>query len=128
VASSRADGLGLERLRKLTNIPVMVLSKETNRVVEARCKKLNLPVIQSVQDKPKTLEGLMTERGIIKEEVVYIGNDLNDLECFPLVGFAVAPASAQLEIKQRADLVLKNAGGLGAVRELCELLIERFPV
>ena len=66
VASSRADGLGLERLRKLTNIPAMVLSKETNRVVAARCKKLDLPVIQSVQDKPKTLEGLLKERGIDK--------------------------------------------------------------
>jgi len=128
VATSRADGLGLERLRKLTNLSVLVLSKETNKVVAARCKKLNLPFLQSVQDKAKTLEGLMAERGIMKEEVIYIGNDLNDLECFPLVGFAVAPASAQLEIKLRADLVLKNAGGLGAVRELCELLIERFPV
>ena len=127
VASSRADGLGLERLRNLTQIPAMVLSKETNRVVAARCKKLDLPVIQSVQDKPKTLEGLLKERGIKKEEVVYIGNDLNDLACFPLVGFAVAPASAQSEVRQHADLVLKNAGGLGAVRELCELLIERYP-
>lgn len=128
VASNRADGLGLERLRKLTDIPAMVLSKETNRVVAARCKKLDLPVIQSVQDKPKALEALIKQRGIKKEDVIYIGNDLNDLECFPVVGFAVAPASAQPEIKQHADLVLKHAGGLGAVRELCDLLIERFPV
>lgn len=127
VASSRADGLGLERLRKLTHIPALVLSKETNKVVAARCKKLDLPVVQSIQDKPKTLDGLLKERGIVKEEVVYIGNDLNDLDCFPLVGFAVAPANAQPEVRQHADLVLKNAGGLGAVRELCELLIERYP-
>ncbi len=127
VASSRADGLGLERLRNLTSIQAMVLSKETNRVVTARCKKLDLPVIQSVQDKPQTLAGLLKERGIEKEEVIYIGNDLNDLACFSLVGFAVAPASAQLEVRQHSDLVLKNAGGLGAVRELCELLIESYP-
>jgi len=126
VASSRADGLGLERLRKLTNISAMVLSKETNPVVAARCKKLQLPVIQGVQDKPIALEGFLKERGIEKAEVVYIGNDLNDLECFPLVGFAVAPASSQLQVKQHADLILKNAGGLGAVRELCELLIEHY--
>ncbi len=127
VASNRADGLGLERLRKLTNIRAMVLSKETNRVVGARCKKLSLPVIQGVEDKPKTLEGLLKERGIKKEEVIYIGNDLNDLDCFPLVGYSAAPANAQTEVRQRADLVLKNAGGLGAVRELCELLIEHYP-
>lgn len=127
VASSRADGLGLERLRMLTNIPAMVLSKEANQVVTARCKKLDLPVIQSVQDKPQALEALIKQRGIKMDEVIYIGNDLNDLECFPLVGFAAAPASAQPEVRQQADLVLKCAGGFGAVRELCDLLIARYP-
>ena len=127
VASNRADGLGLERLRMLTNIPAMVLSKETNQVVAARCKKLDLPVIQSVQDKPKALEALIKQRGIKKEDVVYIGNDLNDLECFSLAGFAAAPANAQPEVRQHADLILKSAGGYGAVRELCELLIAHFP-
>ena len=127
VASNRADGLGLERLRGLTNIQAMVLSKETNRVVAVRCKKLDLPVIQSVQDKPKSLEALIKQRSVKNEEVVYIGNDLNDLDCFPLVGFAAAPANAQLEIRQRADLVLNNVGGYGAVRELCELLIAHYP-
>lgn len=127
VASNRADGLGLERLRGITTIQAMVLSKETNRVVAARCKKLGLPVIQSVQDKPKMLESVIKQRGVKNEEVVFIGNDLNDLDCFPLVGFAVAPANAQPEVRQHADLVLKSAGGYGAVRELCELLIEHYP-
>ena len=126
VASSRADGLGLERLCGLTNIQTMVLSKETNRVVAARCKKLDLPVIQSVQDKPKALEALIKQRGLNKDEVIYIGNDLNDLQCFALVGFAVAPANAQQEVKQHADLVLKGNGGHGAIRELCEILITHF--
>lgn len=127
VASNRADGLGLERLRGITTIQAMVLSKETNRVVAARCKKLGLPVIQSVQDKPKMLESVIKQRGVKNEEVVFIGNDLNDLDCFPLVGFAAAPANAQPEVRQHADLVLKSAGGYGAVRELCELLIEHYP-
>ncbi len=128
IAASRADGLGLERLRKHTNIKALVLSKETNRVVAARCKKNDLPVIQSVEDKPTTLEGLLKERGIDNEAVIYIGNDLNDLGCFPLVGYAVAPASAQLEVRKHADLVLQNNGGLGAIRELCEILIKHYPV
>ena len=113
VASNRADGLGLERLRKLTNIQAMVLSKETNRVVAARCKKLKIPVIQSVQDKPKALE-LIKNAELRKNEVVFIGNDLNDLGCFPLVGFAVAPANAQPDVMRLADLVLKNSGGFGS--------------
>jgi N-acylneuraminate cytidylyltransferase len=127
IASNRADGLGLERLRTLTNIQAMVLSKETNRVVAARCKKLDLPVIQRVQDKPMTLETLIKQRRVKKEEVIYIGNDLNDINCFPLVGFTAAPGNAQSDVRQRADIVLKSSGGYGAVRELCELLIARYP-
>jgi YrbI family 3-deoxy-D-manno-octulosonate 8-phosphate phosphatase len=127
VASNRADGLGLERLRGLTDIQAMVLSKETNQVVAARCKKLDLPFIQSVQDKSKALEGLVKQRGIKMGEVVYIGNDLNDLDCFPLVGFAAAPANSQPEVRKNADLVLMCSGGFGAVRELCEIMIAHYP-
>jgi YrbI family 3-deoxy-D-manno-octulosonate 8-phosphate phosphatase len=127
VVSSRGDGMGLERLRELTDIQVIVLSKETNPVVSARCKKLGLPVIQSVDEKPEALSELIQKQGFKKEEVAYIGNDLNDLDCFPRVGFAVAPADAQLLVREHADLILKNSGGCGAVRELCELLISRYP-
>ena len=124
VAANRADGMGLERLRKLTDIEPVVISKETNLVVAARCKKLRIAVSQSVQDKAGALHALMDEKGLSKDEVVYIGNDVNDLVCFPLVGFAVAPADAQEVVRQQADLVLTAKGGHGAVRELCELLIQ----
>jgi N-acylneuraminate cytidylyltransferase len=126
VAASRADGLGLERLRQLTGMQVLVMSKETNPVVAARCAKLKLDVLQNVGDKALTLRNLFQERGLKPEEVLYVGNDLNDLPCFPLVGFAAAPADAFPAVRQSADLVLQNPGGFGAVRELCELLIDRL--
>lgn len=123
VAASRSDGLGLERLRKLTNIEAMVMSKETNKVVTARCEKLKLPVAQNVQDKASALNKIMQEKKLAADEIIYIGNDLNDLPCFPMVGFAVVPTDAQEVVKKQADLVLAKKGGYGAVRELCELLI-----
>ena len=126
VAASRSDGLGLERLRQLTGMQVLVMSKETNPVVAARCRKLNLEVFQSVSDKASALKKLYEERDLKPEDVIYIGNDLNDLPCFPLVGFAVAPADANVTVQQAADLVLDKPGGFGAVRELCELLIARL--
>ena len=126
VAASRADGLGLERLRQLTGVQVLVMSKETNPVVAARCAKLKLDVLQSVGDKASALNKLYIERGLKPADVLYVGNDLNDLPCFPLVGFAAAPADAFPVVRQSADLVLQNPGGFGAVRELCELLIERL--
>ncbi len=126
VAANRSDGLGLERLRKLTDIQVMVISKETNRVVEARCKKLGIPLIQSAEDKRNALESILSQRDISTEEVVYLGNDLNDLPCFLMVGWAAVPASALPEMKHKADFVLQKNGGFGAVRELCDILIKRF--
>jgi len=126
VAANRGDGLGLERVQKLTDIRVMVLSKETHPVVAARCKKLNIPLIQGVDEKPVALKKMLKKWGVPAEEVVYIGNDLNDLPCFPLVGFSVVPANALPEMKRAADLVLQKSGGFGAVRELCDILISRF--
>ena len=55
--------------------------------------------------------------------VIYLGNDTNDLPCYPLVGWAVAVADAHLEVKRAADLVLTKSGGHGAVRELCDLIL-----
>lgn len=126
VAANRGDGLGLERLQKLTDIQPMVISKETHPVVAARCKKLDIPLFQGIDEKPEVLEKMLRQRGVPAEEVIYIGNDLNDLPCFPLVGFSVVPANALPEMKRAADLVLQKNGGFGAVRELCDILVSRF--
>ena len=94
VAANRSDSLGTELLKKHTPIGLFVLSKETNTVVAARCRKMKIPVLQAVDDKPAALSKLFSERGIDAAKVIYMGNDLNDLPCFPLVGCAVAPSDA----------------------------------
>ena len=126
VAASRADGFGLERLRKMTDIDAVVISKEKNPVVTARCSKLDIPIIQNVVDKEFVLRSYLEDKKLKASEVVYIGNDLNDLPCFPIVGFAAAPLDAADEVKRQADIVLDKKGGKGAVRELADLLIEKF--
>jgi len=126
IAASRSDGMGLELLRRLTDIEVVVLSKETNPVVSARCEKLGVPVFQSVSQKEKALIDLIDKRKIKTEEVIYIGNDLNDIDCFPIAGYAVVPNDAFIIARRNADLVLDHHGGFGAVREICEMLIEKF--
>lgn len=127
VAASRSDGMGIERLKLLTNIQTVVISKETDQVVAARCEKLDISSIQSIENKPKILREYLKEKGIPAEECIYVGNDLNDLDCFQVAGFSVVPADAFPQVKQQADLVLKAKGGFGAIRELAEILIERYP-
>ncbi len=122
VAASRRDGLGIAMLRQ-AGIPMVVLSTETNPIVTARCRKLQLTAIQGVGDKQAVLRSLIEERNLDPKHVVYLGNDINDLPCFPLVGCAVVVADAHPDVIAYSDLVLKHGGGHGAVRELCDKII-----
>lgn len=127
VAAHRGDGMGIAQLIK-TGIEVVILSKEKNPVVKARADKLGIPAYQGIDEKGKELQSLMADRGVSSEQVVYLGNDINDLPCFPLVGLAAAVADAHPKVIERAQLVLSKNGGHGAVRELCDLLLANFEV
>ena len=94
-------------------------------MVAARCWKMSLPVLQGVADKATVLKDYLTDGQIDPAKVVYVGNDINDLPCFPLVGCAVVVADAQPEALQQADLVLSQRGGHGAVREICDLIYHK---
>ena len=123
VAAHRGDGMGIALLRK-AGIPAIVISTEPNPVVAARCRKLGLPLQQDVQDKAEALRKLLTELQVDPAQVVYLGNDVNDLPCFPLVGCAGVVADAHPAAKAAADLVLEHNGGHGAVRELVDLILK----
>ncbi len=106
-------------------IETMVLSTEVNPVVEARCRKLNTPALQGIEDKGTALKTYFADHDVDPAKVIYVGNDLNDMPCFPLVGFGVAVADAVPEVRSAADMVLSRNGGDGAVRELCELILKK---
>ena len=124
VRVSRSDGMGVERLSK-AGVPMMIFSSEPNPVVAARARKLNIPFVHGIGigDKGARLANLLAEKGIDPSQVVYVGNDLNDLPCFPLVGCAVAVADSHPTALAQADLILTRNGGDGAVRELCEMIL-----
>ena len=101
----------------------MVLSTETNPVVQARCKKLKLPVIQGVDNKDVVLREYLETNGFNPDNVIFVGNDINDVPCFSIVGCSMAVADAQPVALRQADIVLRNSGGDGAVREVCDLVM-----
>lgn len=123
VHCDRSDGFGLERLRQRGRVEAVVLSKEENPVVAARCVKLGLPCFHGYDDKLPKLRELAAERGLAAAEIAYVGNDLNDLEAMSWCGVAVAVADAYPEVRAAADYVTRRAGGRGAVREVCDLLL-----
>jgi YrbI family 3-deoxy-D-manno-octulosonate 8-phosphate phosphatase len=126
VAANRSDSLGLNLLREKKTVEFLVISKERNPVVEARCRKINLSVLQAVDDKAAALNQVIQQKGLKRSEVIYLGNDTNDSPCFPIAGFAVVPSDAHPDVIRRADLVLSKPGGHGAVRELCDILLSRL--
>ncbi len=123
VSANRGDGWGVARLKE-TGTQIVVLSRETDPVVAARCRKLGIEAIQGTKDKAKTLQELMESRGIDANQTVYLGNDVNDVICFPLVACALVVEDAHSDAKARADIILTKRGGRGAVRELCDILIK----
>ena len=122
VLCERSDGLGI-RLLKGTGLPILVISTETNLVVQARTKKLGIPCIQGVEDKWEALRAWLSERNIDPAQVVYVGNDINDLPCMEKVGFTVVVADAHADVLKIADLILKHPGGRGAIREICDMIL-----
>jgi N-acylneuraminate cytidylyltransferase len=126
IVASRADSMKIKQMREI-GIDVMILSSEPNHVVAARAKKMGVEAIHGVglQDKGRVMREVLAEKHVKAEEVVYVGNDWNDLPCFELAGWAVAVADAYPDVLRAADHVLAKAGGHGAVRELCDLILNR---
>jgi YrbI family 3-deoxy-D-manno-octulosonate 8-phosphate phosphatase len=123
VLVSREDGMGVSMARK-AGIRLLILSTETNPVVSARAAKLKVPVLQGLGDKATALREWLDGEGLDPNRVAYLGNDVNDLGCLGLVGWPVAVANAHPDVQAAARMVLRRRGGAGAVRELCELVVQ----
>lgn len=123
VRVSRADGLGIELLRE-AGIPLLIVSKETNPVVRARAAKLGLEVRNGIGRKTEVVQNWLAGLGIPAARAAYLGNDINDCGPMGLVGWPVAVADARPEVRQLARMTLTSRGGHGAVRELCQLVLD----
>lgn len=127
VLASRSDSMHIKTLKE-KGIDFMILSSEPNNVVQARAKKMGVESIHGVgmQAKGRVMREILEQKNIKAENVIYVGNDLNDLSCFEIAGWCVAVADAYPEVIRAADYVLTKNGGHGAVRELCEIVLERI--
>lgn len=123
VFCNRSDGLAVERIFDL-KISQIILTSEVNEIVRIRGRKLNVLVIPS-KDKKSTLVNFCKANNIFLSDVIFIGNDLNDLEVMSIVGFSVCPADACQEIKEIADIVTSSSGGEGVIREFYSILLEK---
>jgi len=124
VVCNRSDSLGIEMLKKKLDFRVVVISKERNKVVAARCKKLGVECIYGSDDKMKDLKREVEKSNIRSKEVCFVGNDVNDLECISHAGVGVAVADSHPSVLKAAKLITTKRGGNGAVREVCDWILE----
>ncbi|WP_405916265.1 cytidylyltransferase domain-containing protein [Streptomyces sp. NBC_00728] len=122
VSVHRGDGLGIAALRR-SGLAMLILSTEQNPVVAARARKLKIPVLHGIDRKDLALKQWCEEQGIAPERVLYVGNDVNDLPCFALVGWPVAVASAHDVVRGAARAVTTVPGGDGAIREIASWIL-----
>jgi 3-deoxy-D-manno-octulosonate 8-phosphate phosphatase (KDO 8-P phosphatase) len=123
VRCSRADGLAFRALNIL-DIPTLILSTETNPVVEARAKKVGVPLMQGATNKLFNVETWVNEKRIGLEYVLYVGNDVNDYTAMSVCGFRACPIDSHKLIKQICNIQLKLKGGDGIIREIVEDIFE----
>lgn len=117
------DGMGVELLFK-NNIRTILMTKENSIIAKKRGKKINaIATYINVKDKKKQLERICKLFNLKKNQIAYIGDDLNDYEIMKSVGFCASPANGIEYIKEISDYVCESTGGSGAFREVVDLIL-----
>lgn len=118
------DGFGIRLLQKI-GVDVGLITARSSEAVRKRAENLGLQhVYQGVDNKITAYEELLNKLGIEPSKVAYVGDDWLDFPLLRRVGFSVAVANGVHAVKQMADYVTKRDGGRGAVREVCDLIID----
>ena len=118
------DGVGLKLLMH-ANIHVAVITTSKNKIIETRMKQLGIEHYFSGQlDKRNAYQILKQRLNLNDEQFAYIGDDLPDIPILKQVGLKIAVNDARPEVKEISNIITKQVGGHGAVREACDLILK----
>ncbi|MBL4607875.1 MAG: 3-deoxy-manno-octulosonate-8-phosphatase KdsC [Pseudomonadales bacterium] len=123
-AFNSLDGHGIKMLHQ-AGIDTAIITGRTSNIVIKRAKDLGIThLYQGREDKLQALKELLAESSLSLEEVGYVGDDLPDLSAIRAVGLGIAVANAHSFVRKHADWQTTLAGGSGAARELCDLILD----
>ena len=118
------DGFGMKAIRK-AGVATAVITGRNSRIVADRMASLQVDhIIQGEENKLQALQNLIQSIGLTPEQVVAIGDDVPDIGMFNVAAVGIAVNDAHPLVKQNADWVTHNRGGFGAVREVCDILLQ----
>ena len=117
------DGMGISCALR-NNLQIAVITGRQSPIVERRCEELGIKLfMQGVKDKRLALQQMAQELGLTREEIAYMGDDLNDIPAFKASGLNFVPADGSIEVLAVADIITKAKGGRGAVREAITMIL-----
>ena len=118
------DGHGLRMLQK-AGITLAIITGRKARCVEFRMQNLGIDLLyQGIENKLETLQNLLSQLGISADEAGFMGDDVIDLQAMDACGFSAAPADSHELAKHYARVISSKNGGRGAVREVCEFILD----
>ena len=118
------DGLGI-KLAQAGGIEIGIITGRTSEAVKKRVDELDIKILNQGQpDKLKVYEQIKNDLGLKDDQIAYVGDDLNDLKLLQKVGLSIAVKDSCDEVKAEADYITKTPGGIGAVREVIELILK----
>lgn len=117
------DGMGISCALR-NNLQIAVITGRQSPIVERRCEELGIKLfMQGVKDKRLALQQMAQKLGLTREEIAYMGDDLNDIPAFKASGLNFVPADGSIEVLAVADIITKAKGGRGAVREAITMIL-----
>lgn len=118
------DGQGLELIRK-KGIKTALITRENSKAAGLRAKKLKVDdTFIGIKDKTGPMRQLKEKYSFNSEDIAYVGDDIGDLPAMEEAGISFAVRDAVDKVKNKADFVLESAGGEGAIREVCEMILK----
>ena len=118
------DGMGIKLIQKI-GIKTCFVTMSNNKIIQSRAEVLGIDYcFMGITDKRQKIEELTKELSIDLSDTAHIADDVNDLSLLEIVGCAIAVPNAVKKVKEIAHFMTSQSGGKGAVRELCDCILE----
>lgn len=118
------DGYAIKNILHNSGVKLAIITDRVYEIVQRRAQELEVDwIYQGITNKKACLQTLMKSQGYNKEDVVYVGDDINDLECMQGAGYSCCPSDAHEIVRRTVDYVASKSRGAGAIREIIDKFI-----
>ena len=119
------DGMAVELLLK-SNIKTIFLTREKSEIVKKRAKKVNVAELYlGIRNKELILPKICKKFNVTNNEIIYIGDDINDIEIMKMVGFSACPRNANKDVVKISNYKCIAGGGEGVLREIADIILSK---